>query len=96
MRQRTYISLAFIILLGIFAGWLALSNPIIQLGEAKREVKVHLGLDLQGGMRVLLQVPPDTMMFIFGHALISRTVSIRARTPGASVGRLPKIKRMSG
>ncbi|GIL15309.1 MAG: protein translocase subunit SecD [Chloroflexota bacterium] len=55
MRQRTYISLAFIILLGIFAGWLALSNPTIQLGDAKREVKVHLGLDLQGGMRVLLQ-----------------------------------------
>lgn len=55
MRQRTYISLALIILLAIFAGWLALSNPKIQIGDAVREVRVHLGLDLQGGLRVLLQ-----------------------------------------
>lgn len=55
MRQRTYISLALIILLAIFAGWLALSNPKIQIGDAVREAKVHLGLDLQGGLRVLLQ-----------------------------------------
>ncbi len=60
MRQRTYISLALIILLAIFAGWLALSNPTIRIGDFVREVKVHLGLDLQGGLRVLLQanVPP--------------------------------------
>ncbi|RIK16042.1 MAG: protein translocase subunit SecD, partial [Chloroflexi bacterium] len=55
MRQRTYISLALIVLLAIFAGWIALSNPKIQLGDVTREVKVHLGLDLQGGLRVLLQ-----------------------------------------
>lgn len=64
MRQRTYISLALIILLAIFAGWLALSNPTIQLGETARQIKVHLGLDLQGGMRVLLQadVPEGTQV----------------------------------
>lgn len=64
MRQRTYISLALIILLAIFAGWLALSNPTLQLGETARQVKVHLGLDLQGGLRVLLQadVPEGTQV----------------------------------
>ncbi len=64
MRQRTYISLALIILLAIFAGWLALSNPVITIGDAVREVKVHLGLDLQGGLRVLLQadVPEGTQI----------------------------------
>lgn len=62
MRQRTYISLALIILLAIFTGWLALSNPTIRIGDFVREVKVHLGLDLQGGLRVLLQadVPPGS------------------------------------
>lgn len=55
MRQRTFISLALIILLAIVCGWLALSNPTISLGGVSREIKVHLGLDLQGGLRVLLQ-----------------------------------------
>ncbi|HZQ10216.1 MAG TPA: protein translocase subunit SecD [Anaerolineae bacterium] len=62
MRQRTFISLALIILLAIVCGWLALSNRTISIGSFTREVKVHLGLDLQGGLRVLLQadVPPGT------------------------------------
>lgn len=62
MRQRTFISLALIVLLAIVCGWLALTNPVITVGSATREVRVHLGLDLQGGLRVLLQgdVPAGT------------------------------------
>lgn len=55
MRQRTFISLALIVLLAIVCGWLALSNPTITIGDTVHEVKVHLGLDLQGGLRALLQ-----------------------------------------
>lgn len=64
MRQRTFISLALIILLAIVCGWLALSNPSINIGGTVREVKVHLGLDLQGGLRALLQadVPDGTVI----------------------------------
>lgn len=69
MRQRTYISLIFILLLAIFAGWLTFLSPHINLGPIDKEVKTHLGLDLQGGLRVLLeadvpegtQVSPDSM-----------------------------------
>lgn len=62
MRQRTFISLALIILLAIVSGWLALTNPIIPIGDVTNQVRVHLGLDLQGGLRVLLQadVPAGT------------------------------------
>lgn len=62
MRQRTFISLALIILLAIVCGWLALSNPTISFAGITRQVQVHLGLDLQGGLRVLLQadVPEGT------------------------------------
>jgi protein-export membrane protein SecD/preprotein translocase SecF subunit len=62
MRQRTFISLALIVFLAIVSGWLALSNPTISLGDINREIKVHLGLDLQGGLRVLLRadVPEGT------------------------------------
>ncbi len=64
MRQRTFISLALIVFLAIVTGWLALSNPTIPLGDVSREIKVHLGLDLQGGLRVLLaaDVPEGTVI----------------------------------
>jgi len=64
MRRRTFISFALIILLAVVCGWLALSNPTITLGDLSREIKVHLGLDLQGGLRVLLQadVPEGTQI----------------------------------
>lgn len=64
MRQRTFISLALIILLAIVCGWLALSNPTFAIGGVAHEVKVHLGLDLQGGLRALLQadVPAGTVI----------------------------------
>lgn len=64
MRQRTYISLALILLLAVLCGWLALTNPVIQIGSLRKDVRPHLGLDLQGGLRVLLQadVPPGTVI----------------------------------
>lgn len=64
MRQRTYISLALILLLAVLCGWLALTNPVIQIGSLRKDVRPHLGLDLQGGLRVLLQadVPPGTIV----------------------------------
>lgn len=65
MQQRDKTFLIVILVLVIVAGWVAWpGNPgiHIKLGatEIGRDIKVHLGLDLQGGMRVLLQaaLPP--------------------------------------
>lgn len=64
MRRRTFISLALIIFLTIICGWLVFTTPTFTLGDIQREIKVHLGLDLQGGLRVLLQadVPEGTVL----------------------------------
>jgi preprotein translocase subunit SecD len=64
MRERTYIFLIVILLLAIFAGWLDFASPHIKLGPIDREIKVHEGLDLQGGLRVLLEadVPATTVV----------------------------------
>jgi preprotein translocase subunit SecD len=49
--------LILIILLLAFAIWVDLpGNPGIRLGEFERSLKTVLGLDLQGGMQILLQV----------------------------------------
>ncbi len=62
MRERTYIFLVVILLLAIFAAWLDFGSPHIKIGPIDRDIKIHEGLDLQGGLRVLLEpdVPADT------------------------------------
>lgn len=75
MRQRTFISLALIILLAILCGWLALSNPTITIGDLSRQVRVHLGLDLQGGLRVLLQADlPEGTPIEAGQIQVARDI----------------------
>jgi protein-export membrane protein SecD len=67
MKRRTYAVLAAILVLTAAAIWIALpSNPgiHIRLGDTTydREIKINQGLDLQGGIQVLLEadVPDDT------------------------------------
>jgi preprotein translocase subunit SecD len=57
MSQR-YINLILILVLLAVVIWVALpSNPGIKLGQFERSLETVLGLDLQGGMQVLLEVP---------------------------------------
>jgi preprotein translocase subunit SecD len=60
MRERTYLSLIGIIFLALLAGWIDWpANPGLNLPLGiKKEIKIHQGLDLQGGLRVLLE-PKD-------------------------------------
>lgn len=62
--RRKYSRLIFPILLVILGAiWVVLpTNPGIRIGSYYREIKVVRGLDLQGGLRVLLEadLPPET------------------------------------
>lgn len=59
MSQR-YVALILILLLLAGAVWVVLpGNPGIEIGDFSRSLKTQLGLDLQGGMQVLLEaIPP--------------------------------------
>jgi preprotein translocase subunit SecD len=70
MRERNYMFLVGIIFLALIAGWIDLpDNPGLHVGPISKDIKVHEGLDLQGGLQVLLQadvpdcnaVPSDSM-----------------------------------
>ncbi len=70
MRERNYMFLVGIIFLGLIAGWIDLpDNPGLHIGPISKDIKVHEGLDLQGGLQVLLEadvpncatVPTDSM-----------------------------------
>jgi len=61
MRERNYIFLVGIIFLALVAGWIALSDNVLQVGPFKKEIRTHEGLDLQGGLQVVLEpnLPPE-------------------------------------
>ena len=61
MRERNYMFLVGIIFLALIAGWIDLpDNPGLHIGPISKDIKVHEGLDLQGGLQVLLQADvPD-------------------------------------
>ncbi len=62
MRERTFAVLATILLLSGFAAWVALpTNPGIHILGLDRAVQIRQGLDLQGGIQVLLEadLPAD-------------------------------------
>ena len=56
MRERNYMFLIGIIFLALVAGWIAMpDNSGLQLGPFKKDIRVHEGLDLQGGLQVVLE-----------------------------------------
>lgn len=61
MRERNYIFFVGIIFLALVAGWMALSDNVLQIGPFKKEIRIHEGLDLRGGLQVVLEpdLPPD-------------------------------------
>jgi len=59
MNQRI-VNLAIIILLLAFTIWVSLpNNPGIHIGSFEKPLETVLGLDLRGGMQVILSVPPE-------------------------------------
>jgi preprotein translocase subunit SecD len=63
MIQRTALRLFLILILIAVAVWIVLpTNPGIHVGPVDRDIKVVRGLDLQGGLRILLEadLPEDT------------------------------------
>ncbi len=58
--NRRYVNLIIILLLLAVAIWVDLpSNPGLKIGNFERSFETVLGLDLRGGMQVILSVPPE-------------------------------------
>ncbi|HYO50431.1 MAG TPA: hypothetical protein VEW94_11330, partial [Chloroflexia bacterium] len=57
MRQNLFALLAGILLITILAGYINMSDSI-GVGDFKRDTRTRLGLDLQGGLQLVLQAEP--------------------------------------
>ena len=65
MGQRNSIKLILILVLLVASIWIDLpGNPGIKIGEFERSLETQLGLDLRGGLRVLLEadLPEETQV----------------------------------
>lgn len=87
MGQRNNIILILILLLIAAAIWIDLpGNPGIQIGDFQRSLKTQLGLDLRGGLRVLLEadLPAETQVSVSEMEEAKNILENRANGLGVS------------
>src|SRR5687768_9750292 len=78
--------LAFIVVLALFAGWVSLPGNGYDIRGFRAAHPVKLGLDLQGGLQVVLQAQPVAGQTIDSGALegTRRTIDQRINALGVS------------
>ena len=85
MRLRPWHMLAFIVVLSLVAGWIDLPGDTLDVGGIKDDVTVHQGLDLQGGLQVLLEADPPPGVELNEDALNGTRDTIERRVNGLGV-----------
>lgn len=85
MRFRPGHVLIFIIILTIASGWISLPGTTLDVAGIKEDVKVHEGLDLQGGVQVLLQANPPAGQTVDSDTLNGTRNTIERRVNGLGV-----------
>lgn len=58
MRTRTWLTLVLIVALALVSGWIAYPGTIFDISNFRANHPIHEGLDLQGGLQVVLQAEP--------------------------------------
>jgi len=85
VRIRPWHVLIFIIFLTIGSAWIALPGTTLDVGGIKENVTVHEGLDLQGGVQVLLEANPPEGQTVDKDTLNGTRNTIERRVNGLGV-----------
>jgi len=85
VRVRPWHMLIFIILLTLVAGWIDLPGDTLDIAGIKRDIRVHEGLDLQGGVQVLLEARPPAGQSVDSDVLNGTRDAIERRVNGLGV-----------
>jgi len=90
MKQRQFLRLIFIIILTSAAVWVVLpNNPGIHLGNLDCDIEVVFGLDLQGGLRVILQADLPEAVVISSENINNARNIIKNRLNGLDIADPP-------
>ena len=87
MRQRSPTALVAILILAAIAAWVAsdsprpdwVSNLLFWRPAGSRDIKIVQGLDLQGGLEVLLQAVPGEGQTVTGDAIQAARIIVEQR-----------------
>lgn len=85
MRNRPRLTFAFIIVLSLSAFWISLPSDALNLFGIKDDVYVHQGLDLQGGLQVLLEADPPAGQEVDSETLQGTRNTIERRVNALGV-----------
>ncbi|MDQ2682803.1 MAG: protein translocase subunit SecD, partial [Chloroflexota bacterium] len=85
MRSRPGISLVLILILSLAAGWLALPSDWFDIAGIKRDVNINEGLDLQGGVQLLLEADPPPGVNVDSDTMQGVRDTIERRVNGLGV-----------
>jgi len=86
MQPRDIRLLAVIAVLVALAIWVALpGNPGIRIGDWERDIRIHQGLDLQGGMQVLLEADLAEDQEVSADAMEATAKVVENRVNGLGV-----------
>ncbi len=73
------IAFVLIIVFGLVAGWFALPSSFLDVGGVKEDRDINLGLDLQGGLQVLLQADPPQGQTVDANTLSGTRDTVERR-----------------
>lgn len=73
------IAFVLIIVFGLVAGWFALPSGFLDVGGVKEDRDINLGLDLQGGLQVLLQADPPEGQTVDANTLSGTRDTVERR-----------------
>jgi preprotein translocase subunit SecD len=85
VRSHSSISLVAILILALGAGWLALPSDWFDVAGIKQNVNINEGLDLQGGVQLLLEADPPPGTKIDSSTMEGVRDTIEKRVNGLGV-----------
>ena len=85
MRTRTWLTLGFIILLTIAATWVALPGSNFDINGFRANHPIREGLDLQGGLQVVLEAQPVAGQTLDAETLEGTRQTLERRINGLGV-----------
>lgn len=85
MRSHSRLTIAVILLITVVSAWLALPSDWLNIAGAKDNIYVHQGLDLQGGLQVVLEARPPEGQSVGRDELVGTRDTIERRVGGLGV-----------
>lgn len=83
--SRSTASLIFICLIAVVATWLAIPSNMLNIAGLKDDIYIRQGLDLQGGLQVILETRPSEGQSVSGDALNGTRDTIERRVNSLGV-----------